>query len=120
MLRLKWRDEAYFDVINLALGALLFLSPWMFGFTSGLARHTSWMAGGAITIVALFAIVDFFESEEWINLVLGLWVAVCGWILGFGTDTTAMHLHLIVGLAVAALAAVELWWVHHFPPLARP
>lgn len=113
------RREAFFDVVNLALGAFLFLSPWTLGFTSQFAIHTSWMAGAAITIVAILAVVDFFESEEWINLVLGLWVAGCSWILGFHTETTAMRLHLVVGLAVAACAAVELWLVHRSPPKAR-
>ena len=112
MLRQKWRDGTYFDVANFGLGIFLFLSPWIFGFTSGLAKHTSWMAGVAISVLAFFAIVEYFESEEWINLVIGLWVAVCGWIIGFGTDTGARRVHLLIGLAVAALAATELWRRH--------
>ena len=78
MLQREWRNETFFDVINLALGGFLFVSPWIFGFTAELARHTSWMEGATIAIVSLFAIIDFFESEEWINLAIGLWVAVCG------------------------------------------
>ena len=118
MLQKDWREETFFDVINLALGVLLFLSPWIFRFSSDLATHTSWMYGTAIALLALFSIIDFSESEEWCNLAIGLWVAVCGWILGFGTDTIAMHVHLIVGLAVALLAAAELLRVHA-PPRAR-
>jgi hypothetical protein len=115
MLQRNWRDETFFDVINVALGGFLFLSPWLFGFSSDLARHTSWMAGATISILALFAIIEFFESGEWANLIIGLWVAVCGWILGFGTDTAAKHVHLVVGLSVAALAAAELWRAHAAP-----
>ena len=113
------RSEAFFDVVNLALGAFLFLSPWIFGFTSQFAIHTSWMAGAAISIMAILAIANFFESEEWINLAIGLWVAGCPFILGFHTEMTAMRLHLVVGLAVAAFTAVELWLVHRAPPNAR-
>ena len=119
MVRQKRRNAAFIDAINVALGVFLFLSPWIFGFTSGMAKHTSWMAGAAIAIVGIFAIVEFFESEEWINLVLGLWVAVCAWIVGFSAETTAMQVHLIIGISVAALAAIELWGVHHAPPHAR-
>lgn len=43
------------------------------------------MAGNAISIVAIFSIADlfdsvsvpaFFESEEWINLTIGTWLAI--------------------------------------------
>jgi len=120
-----WKVEAFVDTINLALGVFLFLSPWIFGFTSELARHTSWMAGATLAIVAALAIgdllesisiPDFFENEEWINLAVGLWLAVCPWIIGMQDDTAATQVHLGVGLVVATIAAVELWLVHHTPP----
>ena len=122
-----WKAEAFVDTINLALGVFLFLSPWIFGFTSELARHTSWLAGTAIGIVAILSIGDlfesvsihdFFEEEEWINLAIGLWLAACPWIIGMNDDTIATQVHLLVGLVVAVIAAVELWLVHHTPPHA--
>ncbi len=125
MLKVTWKAEAFVDTVNLALGVFLFVSPWMFGFTSELARHTSWMAGAAIGIVAILSIgdlfesisiPDFFETEEWINLAIGLWLAVCPWVIGMYDDTTATEVHLTVGLAVATIAAVELWLVHGTPP----
>ena len=125
VLKVTWKTEAFVDTVNLALGVFLFVSPWIFGFTSELARHTSWMAGAAIGIVAILSIgdlfesisvPDFFETEEWINLAIGLWLAVCPWVIGMYDDTTATELHLMVGLAVAIIAAVELWLVHGTPP----
>jgi len=127
VLKQTWKTEAFVDTINLALGTFLFLSPWIFGFTSELARHTSWMAGATIGIVAMLSIgdlfeaisiPDFFETEEWINLAIGLWLAVCPWIIGMHGDTTATQVHLGVGLVVATIAAVELWLVHRTPPHA--
>lgn len=79
------KTEAVDFIINLALGGFLVLSPWLFGFKSQLGWHTSWMAGNAISIVAIFSIADlfdsvsvpaFFESEEWINLTIGTWLAI--------------------------------------------
>jgi len=122
------KTEAFTDISNLALGGFLFLSPWIFGFTSDLGWHTSWIAGTAITIVAIFSIGDLFasvtipsfiETEEWLNLAIGLWLAACPWILGFHGDTMAMQVHLAVGLLVAAIAVVELWVIHHAPPHER-
>jgi len=125
VLKVTRKTEAFVDTVNLALGVFLFVSPWIFGFTSELARHTSWMAGAAIGIVAILSIgdlfesisvPDFFETEEWINLAIGLWLAVCPWVIGMYDDTTATEVHLMVGLAVATIAAVELWLVHGTPP----
>ena len=90
------KTEAFVDFINLALGGFLILSPWLLGFKSQLGWHTSWMAGAAIGVVAIFSIADlfdtvsipaFFESEEWINLTIGSWLAICPWVLNFNDDT---------------------------------
>lgn len=125
MFKHTWKAEAFVDAINLGLGAFLFLSPWIFGFTSDIATHTSWVAGTAICIVAALSIGDlfgtvslrgFFEEEEWINLAVGSWLVVCPWIIGMQGDATATHVHVVVGLIVATIAAVELWLVHHTPP----
>jgi len=64
------------------------------------------------------SIPDFFETEEWINLAIGLWLAACPWVIGMQDETTAMQIHLVVGLAVATIAALELWLLHHTPPRA--
>jgi hypothetical protein len=122
--RLDWKIEAFVDFINLALGGFVFLSPWIFGFTSAFGWHTSWIAGTAISIIAILSIGDlfesvsvsnFFEEEEWLILAIGLWLAVCPWILGFHGDALAMQVHLAVGLVVATIAGVELWVIHHAP-----
>ncbi|WP_230646668.1 MULTISPECIES: SPW repeat protein [unclassified Bradyrhizobium] len=112
------------DLINLTMGVLLFTSPWLFGFSSAFGWHTSWMAGAAITILAMFSIADLFEAvpmpeifeeEEWIILTIGLWIAICPWILGFHGDVSASNVHFAIGLIIAGLAAVELWSLRHTP-----
>jgi hypothetical protein len=50
--------------------------------------------------------------EEWLNLVVGLWVLAAPWVLGFA-NTTAMWVHVMIGVIVAAIAAIELWMMRH-------
>jgi uncharacterized membrane protein len=83
--------------LNLALAAILFISPWLFGFA------------GLIALVAGIALAQLQQWEEWVNVALGLWVAVSPWLLGFAGVANAMWAHLVFGLAVAALAAYEAW-----------
>jgi SPW repeat len=44
--------------------------------------------------------------------IVGLWVLVSPWVLSFA-DTTAMWVHIVIGIVVAVVAAIELWMMHH-------
>ena len=68
------RPEAILDVYNLLLGALLFLSPWLFAFAHGAAGADAWLGGAVIAAVSLAALMAYAEWEEWIALVAGLWM----------------------------------------------
>ena len=111
----KWANEKLCDVANLILGAILFLSPWIFGFDAGRASENANIAGIVIAVLAIAALAAFAVWEEWLNLIVGLWTLVSPWILGF-QGTTAMTVHVVIGAAVAILAAIELWITSHNPP----
>jgi hypothetical protein len=111
----NWTNAKWCDVANLILGAVLFFSPWMFGFDAGRASENATIAGIAIVVLAIAALAAFAVWEEWLNLIVGLWTLVSPWILGF-QGTTAMTVHVVIGAAVAILAAVELWLLSQNPP----
>jgi hypothetical protein len=116
MMELKWKESGV-DIVNLVLAALLFLTPWIVGFASDhAAAWNAWVSGILIGIVAVAALTKFTEWEEWVNLVLGLWVVVSPWVLGFATQTARTWVPVFVGLVVAVLAAVKLWFLHQGPP----
>ena len=52
------------------------------------------------------------DRKEWIACVLGLWIAVSPWVLGF-QHTVAMFINLAVGLSIAYLALLDLWLTHY-------
>ena len=119
MLERKWRKESALDVINLILGVGLLSTPWIFGFTSvEMASRNAWIMGAVIAVASVLALVLFTEWEEWTNLLLGLWVAISPWALSFHLliSEAALRTYVALGLAVAVLAAVELWVVHRAPP----
>jgi len=112
----KWRNESFVDVVNLIFGAWLFAAPWLYGFASGAAGWNAWIMGALIALVAIAALAAFAEWEEWINLLLGLWVLAAPWALAFADNAGATGNHVVVGIVVAVLAAIELWLVHRKPP----
>jgi hypothetical protein len=111
----EWSNEKFCDVANLILGVVLFFSPWMFGFTSGPQSQNAWISGIVIAGLSIAALAAFALWEEWLNLVVGLWVIVSPWVLNF-QGTTAMTVHVVIGIIVAALAAIELWLLNQNPP----
>jgi hypothetical protein len=111
----NWTNARLCDVANLVLGAFLFVSPWIFGFDVGKASGNANIAGIVIAVLAIAALAAFAVWEEWLNLIVGLWTLVSPWVLGF-QGTTAMTIHIIVGAAVAILAAIELWMMSQIPP----
>ena len=108
----KAKVEHVQDWLNLALAVVLFVSPWFLGFTAEkAAAWTAWGTGILIAILALAAIIQFAEWEEWASLVLGLWLVVSPWVVGFTNVIEARWAHVVLGLLVAAVAAWEVWFV---------
>ena len=95
------------DVLNLILGAILFFSPWFFGF-SHVPMQNAMISGIIIAVLSIAALAAFAVWEEWLNLILGLWVLVSPWVLGFASGTTQV-VHVVIGILVAVLAAIEIW-----------
>lgn len=108
---MEWRNERVCDVLNLVLGAFLLFSPWIFGFASGAQSQNAMISGIVIVILSIGALAAFAVWEEWLNLIVGLWVLVSPWVLGFA-NTTAAQVAIVVGILVSVIAAVELWMMH--------
>lgn len=102
------RREAVLDLYNLLLALVLFASPWLFALQNPAARLDLSLSGALIAALSLGAIAAYASWEEWSNLVLGAWLVVSPWLLGF-PHTRAMHFSIGLGAAVAFLAALDLW-----------
>jgi heme/copper-type cytochrome/quinol oxidase subunit 3 len=109
------RNLMFMDWVNLVLAILLVISPWVLAFPAGAATYNAVIVGLVIGLVAIGAIVAFAQWEEWVNLILGAWAFISPFVLGFAAVTAAMWTHVIIGLVVAILAAIELWNATHQP-----
>ena len=100
-----WQDWG-----NLVLAGWLFISPWILQFdaAAGGAAWNAWIFGVIIAIVAIAAIVQLAPWEEWVLLILGLWLFVAPWVLGFSNSGAAAWDHWIVGVLAFVLAAWNL------------
>jgi SPW repeat-containing protein len=111
----EWSNAKLCDVANLILGAILLASPWIFQFSDGPASTNAFVSGVIIAVISIAALAAFAVWEEWLNLIMGLWVLISPWVLGFPSGT-AMQVHIVIGVIVAILAALEIWLLYQRPP----
>ena len=111
---MKWRRESVLDLYNLVFGLVLLFSPWLFAYASKDARVDLWTSGAVIAATSIIAVVAFANWEEWLNLLLGVWLMVSPWALGFA-HTRAMHISIGLGAMVAFIAALDLWLMNYEP-----
>lgn len=124
------RSNRVQDWANLILAIWLFISPWVLRFGAGLAAGTAgaangplveanhaawnaWVLGIIVFLVALSAIGRMEAWQEYINMVLGAWIFVAPWALGFSPLGRASWDHWIVG---ALIFLISLWSLS----MARP
>jgi len=110
----KWRRETILDVYNLALGAFLFVAPWLLSYTFASAKADDWVSSAIVVASSAAALLAFGEWEEWLSMIAGLWVLASPWLLGF-QHAKAMAVNVVVGLLIAFLSALEIWLIRYDP-----
>lgn len=103
-----WSSIKLCDVVNLILSGVLFFSPWLFDLSAGAQWQTASTVGLIIAVLSIAALAAFAVWEEWFMVIAGLALIVSPWLLGF-QNTDAMSIDVIIGISVAALAAVEVY-----------
>lgn len=100
------RLSAYWqDSLTFLLGVGLFFSPWLFGFQddTGAALNAN-LVGAVLVVMALMALFAFHQWEDWISGLLGAWLIISPWFLGFSAAMAPTITHVLVGLAAIVLA----------------
>ncbi len=114
-MELSWRPgKSVQDWVNLVCGVLLFISPWALSFSGDmLAARTAWVGGIVIAVMAVAALVQFAEWEDWVALIAGVLMIIAPWVLGFAAMHYAAGAFVVLGLIVAIASISEIWIVHH-------
>lgn len=131
------RSQHWQDWINLVLAVWLFLSPWILNFggsayanavdTGGFgaaanasaAAWNAWIFGVIVFLVALSAIGRMQVWQEWITLLIGIWLFIAPWALGFVGLPAASWDHWIVGVLVFIFAVWNLGAARRVPMAPR-
>ena len=93
------------DPVNLVLGLWILAAPWVLQFEHDAnPTRNAVIMGILIAVAALLALYRLMAWEEWANVVLGAWLVISPWVLGFSSLTAAVWNAVVVGAIIAALA----------------
>ncbi|MFD1983611.1 SPW repeat protein [Mesorhizobium newzealandense] len=73
-----------------------------------LAVWNAGIVGALIVCCSAVALYRYGAWTEWSNLTLGCWAVVAPFLLGFGSAQGPMWTHVMIGLCVATIAAMQL------------
>jgi hypothetical protein len=101
-------------LVSLVGSLVLFMSPWVLGYSATTAAvWSAWASGIVIAVISLIALLQLYEWEEWVNGAVGLWAVAAPFVFGFTSDRAATFAHISVGGAIVALSAYEVFRMHH-------
>jgi len=100
----KWQDW-----VNFALGLWVIVSPWTIAHVIPVdlmdaAMWNHYIIGLAVAIIAVVAAYAWSAWEEWTNVVLGGWLLISPWVLGFSAATGLMWNAVITGVLIVVFA----------------
>lgn len=103
------------DWCDWLIGFWLILSPWALYFDrQPTAMGNAVIVGILIVLSEGVTLVRFRPWEEWVNVALGVWLAISPAVLGISNPTAIVNF-VVVGIVVAALALYEVWQIKRAP-----
>lgn len=121
----KWQDW-----VNFALGLWVIVSPWTIehvmaspstpGGVTEAAIWNHYVIGLAVVTLAVVAAYAWNAWEEWTNVVLGAWLLISPWVLGYSASTGLMWNAVITGALIVLFAGWTLWEEQGPKQLSKP
>ena len=112
----KFSDMPQFpDWSDMAVGGVLFISPWAVQFSDlPVAAWNAWLCGLVIMIMAAYSL--FVALKEWEHcngIVVGGWLVAAPWVLGFGSIASVTAVHMLLGIILIASEGWEIRQYRH-------
>jgi SPW repeat len=97
------------DFVSLYLGAWAFLTPWVIKHPAGADVIASYVIAGFM--ISFFAITGLLVYRPWperANVVLGGWLLVSPWLLGFARVDSLRQSAVVIGALVIVCSGLAL------------
>lgn len=97
--------------LNVLAGIWLIIAPFILSYNNVAGSTTNDVIVGIVVLVLAAArtMGDNYKASwmSWVNFVLGVWLILAPFVLGYPTGSTAFYNDIILGIIIAVLAAVS-------------
>ncbi len=104
----RWRS-----LVTLIVAISVLLSTWLsFGQINDVSNVAAWLTALAAVCLLVLGILSLAMRKAWLaglRLLVGGWLVVSPWILGYGAGTIPTLILVVGGVAVIAVAAFDLY-----------
>ncbi|KXF76800.1 hypothetical protein ATN84_12340 [Paramesorhizobium deserti] len=102
------QHRSWEDMAMMALGAIIFLSPFFYPMSGNIAIVLSAIITGAVVMtVGIMEMVSLRRWEEMLAFLGGVWMVIAPYALNYMGPLRVWHIAL--GIIVALLAAFQMW-----------
>ena len=93
--------------INIVLGAWLIIAPFVLGYQTMVALWNNIIVGAIVLILAWIraANPNSMPGLSWINVILGVWLIIAPFVLGYASTTGIRWNDIVVGIGIAVFGA---------------
>jgi len=99
-------------LLSAGLGIWLMFSRLTLG-AEGMIADSDHLSGATVFVISVCALAEVARPVRWLNLLLGIWIAVSGWILS-GVTTLGLWADMAVGITLLVLAIPRGPVRHHY------
>lgn len=89
----RWQDW-----LILIGGIWLFISPWLFSYSHTNYSWDAFIMGIVLIIFSIWALGNRRLWEEWITLIIGAWIVISPFVLGFAGVPDQLNFYIVGGI----------------------
>lgn len=109
----RWQDW-----MAILVGLWLAIAPLLLAFADGYGSTAAWnsyLSALVILVAAVVALQRPAAWQEWLLLVMGIWLLVSSFILGLDDDQLVMWNNIVAGIVIVLSAVSALNWIRIRP-----
>lgn len=94
-----------FAVLNIVAGGLLFVAPWVLGYSGETAAFVTSLVIGAVTALASLLAATVQRSWSWVAVAAGAYTVIAALVIG--GSAAALGIMAVLGIVIGVLGLIS-------------